>query len=141
MWYSIETLLRLAGLAQICLVIGSLAIPKVLKWEAALAGVDILIRQMFWTYAGYILVINLCFGLISVFGYKVLTNGSELAVWVTCFISVYWISRVIIQFFYFDRSQFPIGFWYKLGEYVLVSLFLCLSLVYSWATYINYINI
>ena len=77
MWYSIEMLLRLAGLAQICLVIGSLAIPKVLKWDLALAGVDILIRQMFWTYAGYILVINLCFGLISVFGYQVLTNGSE----------------------------------------------------------------
>ena len=98
MWYNIETWLHLAGLAQICLVIGSLAIPKVLKWTVALAGVEVLIRQMFWTYAGYILVINLCFGLLSLFGSGMLTDDSKLAFWVTSFI-----------FFLLDfQSNYPI---------------------------------
>ncbi|SEO85744.1 hypothetical protein SAMN05192574_114107 [Mucilaginibacter gossypiicola] len=95
---------------------------------------------MFWTYAAYILVVNLCFGLVSVFCYWELTNGSRLAMLLTAFIAVYWISRVLIQFFYFDREAFPNGLWHKLGEVVLVTLFVFLSIVYSWAAYINYLQ-
>src|SRR5690606_40766595 len=60
----LQTGIYWAGLAQIGLVVGSLAIPAVLKWKAALRAVPTLIRQMFWTYAAYILVINLSFGLL-----------------------------------------------------------------------------
>ena len=131
-------ILQLAGLAQIALVAGSLAIPKVLKWDAELAKVQLLIKQMFWTYAAYILVINLCFGLISFFVAGDLLNGSRLAMLVTGFIAVYWISRVLIQFFYFDRSSFPTGRLNKIAEIVLVALFIILSIVYSWAFYLNF---
>ncbi|WP_183574826.1 hypothetical protein HDF18_00215 [Mucilaginibacter sp. X5P1] len=134
----IDTLLRVAGLAQIALVAGSFAIPKVLNWRNELAKVQPLIKQMFWTYAAYILVINLCFGLLSVFGSKELVNGSVLALLITGFIAIYWISRVLIQFLYFDRTNFPAGKWNKLAEVLLVALFIFLSIVYSLACYINY---
>lgn len=127
----------LAGLAQIALVIGSLAIPKILNWRAELAKVQPLIKQMFWTYAAYILVINLCFGLLSLFATRELTNGSVLATLVDAFIAVYWISRILIQFLYFDRTNFPQGTWNKIGEAVLVTLFIFLSIVYSIAFYLN----
>jgi hypothetical protein len=120
------------------LVIGSLAIPKILKWPQELAKVQPLIKQIFWTYAAYILIINLSFGLVSVFDFYELTNGSRLAMLSTGFISVYWISRISIQFFYFDRTNFPQGKWYKLGEILLVVLFVLFSTVYGWASYINY---
>ena len=71
----IQHLVFFAGLSQIALVIGSLAVPKVLNWQTELAKVQVLIRQMFWTYAAYIVVINLCFGLISIFDFVELTNG------------------------------------------------------------------
>jgi hypothetical protein len=96
---------------------------------------------MFWTYAAYILVINLCFGLLSCFAVDDLLNGSRLALCITCFIAVYWISRVLIQFLYFDRTDFPTGSWHKLGEVLLVSLFIFLSIVYSYAFYTNYTHI
>src|SRR5476651_358497 len=108
---NIQKLVWIAGLAQVVLAAGSLAIPKILKWHAELAKVQPLIKQMFWTYAAYILVINLCFGLVSVFDYRELTNGSSLSKMITGFIAVYWISRVLIQFFYFDRTNFPAGQW------------------------------
>jgi hypothetical protein len=135
---TVYQLLQLAGLAQLALVAGSLAIPKVLKWGTELAKVQQLIKQMFWTYAAYILVINLCFGLISLFAAGDLLNGSRLAMLVTGFIAVYWISRVLIQFFYFDRSSFPAGRLNKIAEVVLVVLFICLSIVYSWTFYLNF---
>jgi len=133
----LQQLVYLAGLAQIALVIGSLAIPKILNWRLELAKVQPLIKQMFWTYAAYILVINLCFGLISVFAISELTNGSKLAMLVTAFIALYWLSRVLIQFLYFDRKSFPDGIWNKAGEVVLVALFVFLSIVYSLASYFN----
>ena len=134
----INALIKFAGLAQVVLVIGSLAIPGILKWRVELSKVQMLIKQMFWTYAAYILVINLCFGLLSVFACRELRNGSVLAMLVTGFIAVYWISRVLIQFLYFDRTNFPSGGWNKFAEVLLVTLFIFLSVVYSQAFYINY---
>ncbi|MET3980431.1 MULTISPECIES: hypothetical protein [unclassified Mucilaginibacter] len=135
---NIKILLRLAGLAQIVLVLGSLAIPKVLMFKAGLVTVRPLFKQMFWTYAAYILVTNLCFGLLSLFAYQDLLNHSVLAVCVTGFIAVYWISRVLVQFFYFDKVDLPNGPWHKVAEAVLVTLFITLSVVYSFAFYLNF---
>jgi len=134
---SLQFFIRLAGIGQITLAIGSLVIPKILHWQQELDKVRPLIKQMFWTYAAYILVINLCFGLVSLFAYRDLTNGSMLATLIDGFIAVYWISRVLIQFLYFDRSDFPNGQLHKLGEAVLVLLFIVLSIVYGYAFYSN----
>jgi hypothetical protein len=139
--FNIETLILTAGLAQIVLVIGSLAIPKILNWHGELTKVRPLIKQIFWTYAGYILGINLSFGLLSVFDSRDLTNGSKLAMIITGFIALYWISRILIQFFYFDRTDFPTGKWNKSGEILLTALFIFLSAVYSLAFYANYNHI
>jgi len=132
-----QHLILLAGAGQIALVLGSMAVPGALNWRTELVKVQPLIKQMFWVYAVYIAVINLCLGLISVFAYTDLTNGSRLAMLLTGFIAVYWISRVLIQFLYFDRTNFPTGIWLKIGEGALVTLFIFLSVVYSRAFYLN----
>lgn len=134
----VQQLVYLAGWAQIALVLGSLAVPKVLNWKQELARIQPLIKQMFWVYAAYIVVINLCFGLLSVFDCHELINGSALAMLLTGFIAVYWISRVLIQFLYFDRANFPNGNWYRLGEAALVLVFVFLSCIYGWAAYFNF---
>ena len=137
-YFNIRHLLQVAGAAQIALVTASLAIPKVLRFKEELAKVQPLIKQMFWTYAGYILVTNFCFGLVSLLGYNELVNGSVLATFVSGFIAVYWISRVLVQFFYFDRPNIRLGFWLKLAEVLLVTLFIFLSLVYAVTFYLNF---
>ena len=134
----IQTFIFFAGLAQIALVLGSLTIPKILNWKKELEKVQPLIKQMFWTYAAYILFINLSFGLLSVFACKDLTNGSLLASAISGFIAIYWISRIFIQFFYFDRESFPTGLANRLAEMILVVLFLFLSIVYCITFYYNY---
>lgn len=130
-------LLYLAGIAQIALVLGSTIIPKVLDWKTELAKNSPLIRQMFWTYAGYILVTNLSFGILSVIGTQDLLNKSLLAKAITLFIAVYWITRIALQFFYFDMSLAKTKWYFQLGEYALIGLFLLLSFVYSWAFLVN----
>ncbi len=135
---TLHTLIYLAGIGQIGLVLGSLAIPRILGWKQQLMQVTPLLRQVFWTYAGYILVTNLCFGLLSFLAPDTLLQGSTLSTVVTGFIAVYWLSRIGIQFLYFDRNSFPKGGIHTLGETVLLALFVFLAAVYSYSFYVNY---
>ena len=125
------------GLFHFALCLGSLYIPKALDWKTHLSVLNPLLKQMFWTYSGYILVINLSFGVISVFGSNELVNHSFLAKAITLLIGVYWLVRIGIQFFYFDRSQAPKGFLYTAGEVALIGLFILFTITHLTACFIN----
>jgi hypothetical protein len=131
-------LLKLSGYFQIALCMGSLVIPRMLNWNAELNKVTLIIKQIFWTYAGYILMFNLSFGLLSAFGADELLSKSFLSRSVSVFIFLYWLARIFIQFFYFDTKSAPQGFIYKLGEIALTSLFIFLAAVYGWISYLNF---
>jgi hypothetical protein len=135
---SLFLLLKMAGLLQIGLSTVSLVIPKLLNWNGELKRVSKLISQMFWTYAGYILAINLFFGIISFFGTNELLSGTFLAKAISFFIFLYWLARILIQLFYFDTSTAPKGLIYKIGEIGLMALFLFLTFVYGWLSFINF---
>jgi hypothetical protein len=126
----LSTLLILCGIGHLALCAASLIIPKVLNWKKELEHLQPLLRQMFWTYAGYILVINFCFGIISIVGPDELLDHSFLAKCVTLFIGIYWLARVFIQFLYFDKTHAPKGLIFTLGEIGLVSLFVLFTVVY-----------
>ena len=128
---SLELLVRLAGIGQLVLVAASpFLIPRLLHWHAELALLRPLTRQIFWTYAAYILCFNLAFGLLSSFAPALLLDRSPLAIAVSGFIAGYWVVRILVQFFYYDRSAAPPGAIYVVGEWLLVGLFTYLSLVY-----------
>ena len=137
---SVIIFLKLAGFLQIALSIGSLAIPKLLNWKAELGRVSKLIAQMFWTYAGYILVMNLSFGFVSVFGASELLAKTFLSKSVSVFIFLYWLARIVIQFVYFDTKSAPKGFIYKVGEILLVVLFLFFTVIYGWVSFLNFVS-
>ncbi|MBC7487056.1 MAG: hypothetical protein H7282_09935 [Cytophagaceae bacterium] len=122
--------LLLCGIGHIVLSIASMIIPKALQWKKELNKLPVLLKQLFWTYAAYILVINFSFGIISIYGTEELMNHSFLAKSITLFISIYWAARVLIQFFYFDTTNAPKGFLYKAGEVMLILLFVLFTAVY-----------
>jgi hypothetical protein len=130
-------LIRLAGLGQLLLIVASLAIPRVLRWQEQTASWRPLIRQVFWTYAIYIWSTNLAFGLLSALAPGWLLDRSGLAGAVSGFITVYWGGRLLIQFVYFDRSDAPGGPAVRLAEVGLIGLFVALTLVYGAATLFN----
>ena len=123
-------LLKLAGWAQITLIIGSLGIPTVLEWRSKLSGLSTLTRQMFWVYSFYIWVTNLCFGLVSAFGAQHLLDSSPLATCVTGFIFGYWFIRMIVQWTYFDISEIPQTGFTIAARWALEILFMGLMLIY-----------
>jgi len=133
----LQTAILFAGIGQLTIVLGSLRIPHVLRWGDDVAKLRPLTRQVFWTYAGYIWGTNLCFGLISTLAPGWLIDGSPLAAAVTAFIALYWGVRVVIQFVYFDRSDTPSGFIFRVVEIVLVGLFVFFTATYCYAATVN----
>jgi hypothetical protein len=131
LWQILPALVFVAGVAQLVLIVASLAIPRVLRWGEETAKLRPLTRQLFWTYAGYIWFTNLCFGLLSALAPQWLLDRSPLAGVVSGYMTAYWGARLLIQFVYFDRRDVPPGVWPRFAEAALVTLFLYLAVVYG----------
>ena len=127
-----RALILLAGWSQLALAAGSLLIPRTLGWREDTARLKPLTRQVFWTYAAYIWVTNIGFGLLSVLGADQLLTAAPLARALCAFAAAWWGARLGVQFFYFDRSATPPGAIYRLAEAALVALFIFLTGVYAW---------
>src|SRR5262249_27983953 len=126
----LETAVRLAGVGQLLLVAASPAIPIVLGWRAELARCRPLTREVFWTWATYVWLTHLAFGLLSSLGAGLLIERTALARLVSGFIGTWWSARLVIQFTYFDRTAAPPGRIYRVAEAALVLLFVGLTAVY-----------
>mmetsp|Transcript_167939 Transcript_167939/g.322480 ORF Transcript_167939/g.322480 Transcript_167939/m.322480 type:complete len:531 (+) Transcript_167939:62-1654(+) len=99
------TLIRAAGIGQLALVVSSLAIPFLLDYRKELGEIKKpLLRQMFLVYSGYILMINLFFGLISTFAAETILEVGFLPSVIAGFIFLYWFARLMIAIFVFDLS-------------------------------------
>lgn len=125
----------LAGVGMLTLAAGSLAIPRVLGWREQTARLRPLTRQVFWTYAGYILGTNVAMGLLSCLMPDGLVDGTPLARAVCGYVATYWGVRLVLQLTCFDRTDAPPGARYKLAEVALVGLFLYCASVFGWLAF------
>jgi hypothetical protein len=133
----LEKLVVLAGAGQLVLVAASTAIPWLLRWREQTAALRPLLRQVFWTYAGYILGTNLAFGLVSAFAPTWLLDRSPLAAAVTGFITLYWGARLALQLLWFVRDDVPPRPVYRAAHAALVALFAVLTGTYTAACFAN----
>lgn len=132
----IEVALILAGLAQLGIASSSVFIPRLLGWREETKLLRPLTRQVFWTYAVYILAINTSFGLLSLLAPHLLLDGSTLARVVCLFIAAYWTSRLMLQFVVFDRSV-TVRPLFRFAEAMYVCAFAYLAVVYSTAAVVT----
>ncbi|BDS08961.1 hypothetical protein NT6N_40010 [Oceaniferula spumae] len=133
----IRTAVILAGVGQLILVVASAVIPRCLDWKGPLGTLPKLMRQLFWTYAGYILGMHLFFGVISTFGTGLLLDGTRQAAILCALMMTWWAVRIGLQFFCFDRKGIPQTRFNVMAEVLLVCLFLFLAITYGYALWHN----
>jgi hypothetical protein len=102
---TIITLLTLSGIGHIAISVGSIAVPKLLDWKKHVDAGPPLFRQVYWTYSAYIKLVNIAFGVVSIIATHELIGPSLLAKCINLFIIIYWVGRMGLEFFYFDRSS------------------------------------
>jgi len=124
--------IRAAGFVQLAIAGSSLLIPKMLGWRQDVARLQPLTARVFWTYAGYIFSTNVAFGLLSALMPARLAEHSPLAIAVTGFMAVYWLSRLVIQFAFFDRVEAASAPLFRIARLLYVTAFASLATVYSF---------
>lgn len=131
--FTLADLIRAAGFAQLAMVGAGFIACRRLEWPRQLAGLAPVMRQLFWTYGGYILGTNLFFGIFCLAAPGAFLDGSPAAVGLCLYLACFWGARLILQFACFDRGAFGTGPYIRLAEAVLVALVVFLLAAYLLA--------
>ena len=116
-----------AGLGQIILAVSMHWMPEKLNLPSELSKLMPLTRQIYVVCAYYIWATVLLFGMVSAVKPRWLLDRSPAAILLSAFLAFFWLARLAIQFFYYERTT------YAAEETLLVLLFTFLSIAYSVA--------
>ncbi|MCF6312226.1 MAG: hypothetical protein L3J39_07220 [Verrucomicrobiales bacterium] len=130
---TLNTALTLAGIAHFGILFASASTPRALDWKNTLACLPKMMRQMFWVYGAFIVLMIVSFGTITLAYTETLAGGSPLARAMCAMIAIFWLTRLIVQFFIFDATPYLTNWFYKYGYHALTLIFIFLSSVYGWA--------
>jgi hypothetical protein len=125
--------LYLAGTAHFGILIASATAPGALNWKEHLSSLPLLLRQMFWVYGVFIVLMIISFGTLTLVFTPEMAAGTPLARAVCIVIAVFWGSRLIVQFFVFDSKPWLTKTLYKIGYHGLTAVFIFLTTIYTWA--------
>lgn len=130
----IKNAILLAGVAHFGILIASATVPFALNWRDSFKGLPLLLRQLFWVYGFFIVLMIIAFGLISLVHAETLAMAaSPLARTVSGLIAVFWFARLMVQFFVFEARPYLVNWVYRLGYHGLTVVFVYLVLVFSYA--------
>jgi hypothetical protein len=98
-------LIWLAGAIQFGIVVANAWLPSQLRVKQGLGGTPPFLRQIFYVHWIYIvLVVGLFSGLCFLFPAD-LAGGSPLGRFLSVFLGLFWLLRVLLQWFYYDKAS------------------------------------
>jgi hypothetical protein len=122
--------LWLAGVGHFVILIASFQVPYRLNWKQDLQSLMPLNRKLLWVQSAFTVITILAFGILTLVLHDDLLRGSRCALGLTCFIAIYWTTRILVDAVYFSHSDWPQGKQFVLGHLLLTSLFLGLAASY-----------
>lgn len=93
-----------AGVVHLGIIAANIPLPGRLRVRERLAGVPKFVRQIFYVHWAYIVIVvglfaGLCFGFADD-----LAGASVLGRFLSGFMAGFWLSRIALQIFYYDRE-------------------------------------
>lgn len=93
-----------AGVGHVGIMASNLPFARRLRVKESLAGVPKFLRQVFYVHWFYIVIVlglfaTLCFGFAAE-----LVGGSGLGRFLSGFMAIFWLLRIVLQIFYYDRE-------------------------------------
>jgi len=129
---NIELLIYLAGISHFGILIASALAPVALDWKESLKPLPELLRRMFWVYGGFIVMMIVGFGVLTLLFADDLYEGTPFARGVSTLIAVFWGGRLAVQFFVFDARPYLTRALYRFGYHALTLVFIFLTIIYGW---------
>ena len=100
---NLELQLRIAGALQLALAALHVRFPRWFNWRTELARLSLLNRQLFIVHDLFVVLVVILFGALSLFGAGALLEPSRLAPIVCAGLGFFWLVRLYVQFFVYDR--------------------------------------
>lgn len=104
---------------------------KVFDWYTDIKQLKPLNREIVKTYGLYIQGLNFSFGLIALLLTEDLKNQTPLALAITGLIGAYWVGKVATQIAYYPMYQIPQRPLFKVGSYLMNTLFVLFATVFT----------
>ena len=130
---TLETWLQVAGLTHFGILIASALTPGALDWRGNLRTLHPFLRTLFWTYGAFIMLVIVCFGVLTLAFAGELASGRAFARGFAAFVALFWLIRLAVQLFVFDARPFLTCAFYRYGYHSLTAAFVFLATVYGWA--------
>ena len=131
--------LWLAGIGHFCILFASFQVPGRLGWKEDLPKLTPFNRKLMWVYAGTTLQTIIAFCILTLFLHDQFLNGDRAAIALAVFIAIFWTTRILVDFLYFEHSDWPQGIQFVVGHILLTALFFALALTY-WAVVFFHIS-
>jgi alginate O-acetyltransferase complex protein AlgI len=119
-----------AGAAHFVILIASFQVPYRLGWKEDLSQLMPFNRKLLWVQSGFTVLTIVAFGTLTLVLHQELLRGDNAALGLTCFIGVYWTTRIAVDAVYFSHSDWPKGRSFLVGHILLTSLFSFLAVSY-----------
>jgi len=131
----LELLIQIGGALHFCILLASSIAPSVARWKMNLAVLPPLLRQMFWVYAGFIVLVIIGFGTLILRHTTEIAAGEPLGRGLAAFIAVFWFTRLAMQAFVFEVRPYLTHWFLKAGYHGLTIVFIYLTTVFGWAAF------
>jgi len=96
----IEFLIWVAGLLQLGIAAANLLLPRILRYRENLARMSPMVREIFLVHSGYIVLVLIAFGTMSLVFAPDLAGGSRLGRFLSAFLALFWWLRIPVQLAY-----------------------------------------
>jgi len=96
--------IQAAGAVQWIIAAANFFLPQKLRYRESLERVSPIVRQLFIVHCAYIVLVLFFFGGLCIWFAPELTGSAALGRTLSAFLAIFWIARVAIQLFYYDRE-------------------------------------
>jgi hypothetical protein len=127
-WLSLA--LWLAGAGHFVVLIASFQVPYRLRWKEDLGKLTAFNRKLMWVHGGFAIYTIASFGVMTLLLHREILSGQRAALALSIFIGTYWLLRIVVDFTYYNHSDWPKGKGFVIGHLFLTLLFVLLSATY-----------
>lgn len=122
----------LGAALHFCILVATLLTPRILDWRVELAGVPKFFDQVIRVHGAFIALTVAGLGVLSLANADELAAGGRFARWFCAFVAIFWGTRLVLQFAFYEPGAALRGPLMKLGYHCLAMAFALLTAIYGW---------
>jgi alginate O-acetyltransferase complex protein AlgI len=139
-WY-LGILLWAVGCAQVLVLAASFQVPTRLHWREELSRLSPFNRKLMWSYGFFIVFTILTFAALTFGLHNSFLRGEPAALALAGFMCLFWVVRLIVDFFYYSAEDWPKGVTLQMGHSLLNLLFVFLAAGYGGVVVAHFVGV